>query len=251
MRLRLTIGLISLCLMSASPSAQNLYNTLDAETFKTYLTQILEQVNQPGAYQGKIALQFADAYNSTIREYPGSETQIDSIARSVAGVYELDFVKDGTIITTARFLKPIKSDKPMDVHPVAADSIKKDEPKEIFKVVEQMPRFPGCEDLEGSNDEKFQCAQVKLLEYIYTNLQYPAEARQSLIEGRCVVQFVVMKDGSLTDINCVRGLDYGTNEEAVRVVQLMNEMDERWTPGKQRGKPVEVQFTLPVSFNLQ
>jgi protein TonB len=127
----------------------------------------------------------------------------------------------------------------------------KDEPDEIFKVVEQMPRFPGCEDAGGSNDEKYQCAQTKLLEYIYKNVKYPAIARENGIQGRVVVQFVVEKDGKITDANVVRDIGAGCGEEALRVVNSMNGMNQRWTPGKQRGKPVRVQFTLPVSFKLQ
>lgn len=127
----------------------------------------------------------------------------------------------------------------------------KEEPEEIFKVVEQMPRFPGCEDAGGSNDEKYNCAQQKLLEYIYKNVKYPAIARENGIQGRVVVQFVVEKDGKITDAQVVRDIGAGCGEEALRVVNSMNSMNERWTPGKQRGKPVRVQFTLPVSFKLQ
>lgn len=124
------------------------------------------------------------------------------------------------------------------------------EVEEIFKVVEQMPRFPGCED-ESSNEEKAACAQKKLLEYIYKNVKYPAIARENGIQGRVVVQFVVEKDGSITDVNVVRDIGAGCGEEADRVVKSMNDMPEKWTPGRQRGKPVRVQFTLPVSFKLQ
>ncbi len=127
----------------------------------------------------------------------------------------------------------------------------KEEPEEIFKVVEQMPRFPGCEDVSGSNEDKYQCAQQKLLEYIYKNVKYPAIARENGIQGRVVVQFVVEKDGSITDAQVVRDIGAGCGDEALRVVNSMNDMGQKWTPGKQRGKSVRVQFTLPVSFKLQ
>ena len=125
------------------------------------------------------------------------------------------------------------------------------EVEEIFKVVEQMPRFPGCEDEAGDNAAKQQCAQKKMLEYIYKNVKYPAIARENGIQGRVVVQFVVEKDGSIADANVVRDIGAGCGEEALRVVNSMNNMPQKWTPGKQRGKPVRVQFTLPVSFKLQ
>jgi protein TonB len=90
----------------------------------------------------------------------------------------------------------------------------KEEPEEIFKVVEQMPRFPGCEDAGGSNEEKYNCAQTKLLEYVYKNVKYPAIARENGIQGRVVVQFVVEKDGKITDAQVVRDIGAGCGEEA-------------------------------------
>ena len=125
------------------------------------------------------------------------------------------------------------------------------EVEEIFKVVEQMPRFPGCEDSGGSEAEKAQCAQKKLLEYIYKNIKYPAIARENGIQGRVVIQFVVEKNGTVTDARVVRDIGAGCGEEALRVVNSMNDMSQKWTPGKQRGKAVRVQFTLPVSFKLE
>ena len=125
------------------------------------------------------------------------------------------------------------------------------EVEEIFKVVEQMPRFPGCEDQGGSDQEKYQCAQKKLLEYVYKNIKYPAIARENGIEGRVVIQFVVEKNGSITDARIVRDIQAGCGAEALRVVNSMNDKGLSWTPGKQRGKPVRVQFTLPVTFKLE
>jgi protein TonB len=121
---------------------------------------------------------------------------------------------------------------------------------EIFKVVEDMPRFPGCEN-EGSKEAKMACAQKKMLEYVYKNIKYPAIARENGIQGRAVVQFVVEKDGKITDAKVLRDPGAGPGAEALRVVNAMNNLPERWTPGKQRGKPVRVQFTLPVSFKLE
>jgi protein TonB len=124
------------------------------------------------------------------------------------------------------------------------------EVEEIFKVVEQMPRFPGCEDL-GSEEEKKQCAQKKLLEYIYANIKYPPIARENGVEGMVVVKFVVDKDGSISDPQVVRDIGAGCGDEALRVVKSMNKENIKWIPGKQRGRPVRVQFNLPVKFQLQ
>lgn len=113
-----------------------------------------------------------------------------------------------------------------------------------------MPRFPGCEDL-GTDKEKDDCAKKKMLEYIYKNLKYPAIARENGIEGQVVLQFVVDKDGSVTDAKIVRDIGAGCGEAAQLVVEGMNKMSTKWTPGKQRGRPVRVLYTLPVKFKLE
>ncbi len=114
-----------------------------------------------------------------------------------------------------------------------------------------MPRFPGCEDMYGSNQEKYDCAVKKMLAYVYGNLQYPEQAKSNGVEGTVAVEFIVRKDGSLTDINVVRSLGYGCDEEGRRLIESMNHMDEKWNPGTQRGTAVIVQFTLPIKFKLQ
>ena len=125
-----------------------------------------------------------------------------------------------------------------------------EEEDEIFKVVEQMPRFPGCEDLGGSSDERKQCADKKLYEFIYKHIQYPILARENNIQGNVVLSFVVEKDGSIGDIAVLRDPGAGCGDEAARVIELINTKNIKWTPGKQRGKPVRVQFILPVRFAL-
>ena len=121
---------------------------------------------------------------------------------------------------------------------------------EIFKVVEQMPRFPGCED-KGTDKEKDDCAKGKMLEYIYKNLKYPAIARENGVEGQVVLQFVVDKDGSIADAKIVRDIGAGCGAAAESVVVSMNNMGKKWIPGKQRGRPVRVLYTLPVKFKLE
>lgn len=122
------------------------------------------------------------------------------------------------------------------------------EPKveEIFKVVEDMPRFPGCED-ESNKDERKQCATQKMLEFIYKNIKYPAIARENGVEGTVVITFVVEKSGEITDARIVRDIGAQCGQEALRVVNDM----PKWIPGKQRGRAVRVQFNLPVKFKLE
>lgn len=123
--------------------------------------------------------------------------------------------------------------------------------EEIYKNVEENPRFPGCEDLRGTVEEKEKCAKELFLEFINLNLEYPEDARYQSIQGLVLVRFVVEKNGTLTDLELVRDIGNGCGEEALRLVDLMNVLDIRWIPGKQRGIPVRVQYNLPISFKLE
>lgn len=104
---------------------------------------------------------------------------------------------------------------------------------EVFIVVEEMPEFPG--------------GAAKMMEYIQSNLKYPMMARESDIQGRVFVNFVVEPDGSISNVNVMRGIGGGCDEEAVRVINSM----PKWKPGKQRGSAVRVSFTVPIIFKLQ
>lgn len=125
------------------------------------------------------------------------------------------------------------------------------ETAETFKVVEEMPRFPGCEKMSGTGQEKKKCSDGKMLEYIYKNIKYPGEARENGIEGMAVIKFIVEKDGSIEEAEISRNPGGGIGEEALRVIKSMNNMPEKWTPGLQRGCPVRVLYTIPVKFKLE
>lgn len=105
--------------------------------------------------------------------------------------------------------------------------------EEVFTVVEKMPSFPGGEE--------------KLYEYLGQNIKYPQMAKEAGVKGKVYVQFVVEKDGSITDVTVARGIGSGCDKEAVRVVKKM----PRWSPGEQRGKKVRVKYTLPVVYQLR
>lgn len=105
--------------------------------------------------------------------------------------------------------------------------------EEIFVVVEEQPEFPG--------------GQAAMMKFLSDNIRYPVIAQENAIQGRVICNFVVERDGSITDVQVVRGVDPSLDREALRVIQQM----PRWKPGKQRGAPVRVRFTLPVVFRLQ
>jgi TonB family protein len=121
------------------------------------------------------------------------------------------------------------------------------ESEDIHNIVEEMPRFPGCEDDQATMKEKDECAKSKLLEFIYANIKYPSDAKDQGIEGVAIVQMVIETDGSVSSSKIVRDPGAGTGEEAIRVVDLM----PKWIPGKQKGKNVKVQYTLPIKYKLE
>lgn len=121
---------------------------------------------------------------------------------------------------------------------------------ETFLIVEQMPRFPGCEDSNQTEHEKKLCADKKMLDFIYENLNYPNQARENQIEGTVVIQFVISKDGTIKNPVITKDIGGGCGEEAIRIVESMNNMRVKWTPGFQRGRAVNVQFNLPIRFKL-
>ena len=110
------------------------------------------------------------------------------------------------------------------------DGVAKDE---VFMVAEKMPEFPG--------------GMKELLKFLQDNLKYPENAMKNNVQGRVIVQFVVEKDGTLTEFKVARSVDPDLDAEALRVLQTM----PKWKPGMQRGKIVRVKFTVPVSFKLQ
>jgi protein TonB len=120
---------------------------------------------------------------------------------------------------------------------------------EIFKIVQEMPSFPGCEGITDQTERRA-CSDKNLFEFLYKNISYPMVARDNGIAGMVYVQFVVERNGSVTNINVVRDIGAGCGEEAARVVNLMNSMDKKWSPGKQRNQAVRVLYTLPVKFQL-
>ena len=110
---------------------------------------------------------------------------------------------------------------------------KHEEENKVFDIVEQQPLFPG--------------GPAALMKYLSENTKYPVVAQENGVQGRVTVQFVVEKDGSISDVHVLRGVDPSLDKEAVRVVKSM----PRWTPGKQNVITVRVNYRVPVLFRLQ
>ena len=162
---------------------------------------------------------------------------------------EPEFVDEFIDEDTEVFAEPVVKNTPPPPPPPPEEEPAA--PELPFIIVEQMPRFPGCEDMAGTKKEKEKCAERKMLEFIYKNIKYPAIARENDVEGTCVIGFVINEEGAITDAKIVRDIGAKCGEEALRVIKLMNSMPQKWTPGKQRGRKVKVQFNMPIRFKLQ
>lgn len=119
------------------------------------------------------------------------------------------------------------------VAPVVEEEEEEESAQQIFTVVEKQPEFPG--------------GTAELFKYLSKAIKYPVIAQENGIQGRVVCSFVVNRDGSIVDIQVMRGVDPSLDKEAIRVISEM----PKWKPGEQRGKPVRVRFILPVQFRLQ
>ena len=112
----------------------------------------------------------------------------------------------------------------------------------LYKRVEKMPVFAGCEtDLDPE-----ECSKKRLIDLLYNHIKYPVEAKKQRIQGVVYAKYVVRTDGSLTGIRIERGIGGGCDEE---VIQFINQLPN-YIPGYQDGKAVPVQVTLPVKFKL-
>ncbi len=122
----------------------------------------------------------------------------------------------------------------IDVAPVVvAEEEEEEDAAQVFFIVEDMPEFPGGE--------------LALRKYISSHVKYPVIAQENGIQGKVYVTFVVGKDGRVYNAGIARGVDPSLNKEALRVVNAL----PPWKPGKQRGKAVNVSYTVPINFVLQ
>lgn len=114
------------------------------------------------------------------------------------------------------------------------DTIKaKQDGSKIYERLEKMPSFPG--------------GVKALMDYLNKNIKYPAAAENKNIQGRVIVQYVVQKDGSITDVKVVKSVHPLLDAEAIRVTATM----PKWIPGENNGNPVSVRYTMPITFRLQ
>ena len=164
----------------------------------------------------------------------------DELVKEENQVKQMDALKKDVAVsnqdqegTKDRTVEAVRNDIAVNVPPPPVE--KKEEVKQVvenkvFDIAEQMPSFKG-----------------NVNQWLASNLSYPAVAAENGVQGRVIVQFVVEKDGSVSNVQVVRSVDPALDREAVRVVKSM----PRWNPGMNNGQPARVKFTLPVTFKLQ
>ena len=126
----------------------------------------------------------------------------------------------------------VKAKEPQEDHPTAIGTFTPDTPEteNAFNVVEQMPQFPG--------------GDVELMKFLSENIKYPEAASKAGTQGRVVAQFIVEADGSISNVKVLKNVSDEIDAEAVRVINAM----PKWKPGMQKGQPVRVKYTIPITF---
>ena len=168
------------------------------------------------------------------------------------GDLNLDDMEEEIIPITRQEVKPPPPPPPPEIIEIVEDEVEieneveieetdtdedeiieiEEDDEEFFMVVENMPEFPG--------------GDLGLMKFIQKNVRYPAIAKEYNITGKVYVSFIVDRQGKVTNVKIVRGVDKNLDAEALRVVSLL----PKYRPGQQRGKAVRVMFTIPINFTL-
>jgi len=143
----------------------------------------------------------------------------------------LEIVEDDVELEEELEMDDTEADEETEVEEVEVEEEESDEVFQ-FAVIEDKPEFPG--------------GMGKLMQYLGKNTKFPQIAKENDIQGRVFVQFVIDKQGKVTDVQIARGVDPYLDKEALRVVKSM----PNWKPGKQRGKAVKVSYIVPINFKL-
>ncbi|MBO7495086.1 MAG: energy transducer TonB [Salinivirgaceae bacterium] len=144
----------------------------------------------------------------------------------------INIVDDDVEIEDELDIDDVEADQDTEVEIVAMQEEEEEEEEQIFLIVENMPEFPG--------------GDLALRKYIADNVKYPEIAKENGLAGKVFVQFVINQRGEVENVKIARGVDPALDKEAIRVVQSL----PKFKPGSQRGKPVKVNYTVPINFQL-
>ena len=144
----------------------------------------------------------------------------------------INIVDDDVEIDDELDIEDVEADQDTEVAIVEMTEEEEEEEETIFVIVENMPEFPG--------------GDLALRKYIAENVKYPEIAKENGLSGKVFVQFVINQRGEVENVKIARGIDPALDKEAIRVVQSL----PKFKPGSQRGKPVKVNYTVPINFQL-
>ncbi len=166
---------------------------------------------------------------------PPPPTEQQTVVKYVAPVV-VDSVKpdeEARFMTADDAVETFVDAEVVEVIETVKEEIQEEAPQEVFVVVEEMPSFPG--------------GDTELFRFIYDNIKYPELAKENNIQGKVILRFCVTYKGTVDQVSVVRGVDPTLDEEAIRVIKML----PLWKPGKQGGKPVNVWYSVPISFQLK
>ena len=201
-------------------------NSFNHSKLKKRITMMLKEKSSPWARLKYLYVLPVAAIAVTAFARPEVSDKVEEIS-SVK-------VNDLAAIVETKVLESVgDTTKPADVKYVPTEVRKQLKGTPVFEVVEEMPEFPGG-------------GMSAFMDYIKKNMRYPASAKEKGTQGRVTVQFVVDKDGSIKDPKLLRSVDKDMDAEALRLISSM----PKWEPGRQKGQPVAVKYTVPVMFRL-
>ena len=218
---------IGLCLMLLTTNGLLNYKTYDKQ-------DIALEILQMGELEVEEDIPIVDVNIPPPPPPPQAAPEIITIVEDVEEVEE-------TIIESTETSMEEAIEERVDVSDVDVDEIEEDV-SVPFSVVEKVPIWPGC---KGNNAELKRCFQDEMVKHVNKNFKYPQQALELQIRGKVFVMFVIDSKGYVADVQ-VRGPDKILEREASRIIGLMPKME----PGKQRGKPVTIPYSLPINFVL-
>ena len=201
-------------------------NSFNHSKLKKRITMMLKEKSSPWARLKYLYVLPVAAIAVTAFARPEVSNKVEEI--SSVKVNDLAAIVETKVVESAG-----DTTKPADVKYVPAEVRKQLKGTPVFEVAEEMPEFPGG-------------GMSAFMDYIKTNMRYPASAKENGTQGRVTVQFVVDEDGSIKDSKVLRSVDKDMDAEALRLINTM----PKWKPGRQKGQPVAVKFTVPVMFRL-
>ena len=162
------------------------------------------------------------------------EEEKKEIALLKPEIIDFELVSDETDVKDDLnfFESEIGKDDPVDIQVFVPKAVEKEDDVPVW-FVDEMPEFPG--------------GMASLLRFINSSIKYPVIAQENGIQGKVIITFVIDKEGSVTNVNVFRGIDSSLDAEAMRVVKNL----PKWKPGKQNGRPVKVNYNVPINFVLQ